>query len=229
MLRWCVALLLCGARAATAQPAQHKTVRVIYQVSRDRQVQTNYIQAVDHAIRELQKWYGQQLNGRSFKLHWPVVEVVHSTQLAAWFYSNPNGANRDDWGFNNTLSEAARLVGARYADPDNVWIIYSDGPGDKGRGIQGVACLPEDDLLGLVGQHPTQKNPARWIYGLGHELGHAFGLPHPPDTVRDKDALMWAGFYNQQPEKSYLTAADKAILLQSPFFFNQERKASITD
>jgi len=112
-------------------------------------------------------------------------------------------SNRDDWGFNNTLAEAGRLVGARYNDPHFIWVLYSDGPGNKGRGGSGVTCLPEDDLLGLIGKHPTQKHPARWVYGLGHELGHAFGLPHPADIVRDKDALMWAGFYMEHPENAY--------------------------
>ena len=39
--------------------------------------------------------------------------------------------------------------------------VYSDGPGNKGRAFKGFAYLPEDDLLGLVGRHPTQKNPVR--------------------------------------------------------------------
>lgn len=213
-----VLLFLVLAQASSAQIAQPKTVRVIYLVSRDRQMQTNYVQALEQAIREVQGWYREQLSGRTFRLHSPVVEVAHSSQPADWFYTHPNGGNKDDWGFNNTLSEAARLLGAHYNDANYVWVIYSDGPGNKGRGMTGVACLPEDDLLGLVGRHPTQKNPARWIYGLGHELGHAFGLPHPADTIRDKNALMWAGFYQEHPEKSYLTEGDKAILFHSPFF-----------
>jgi hypothetical protein len=146
------------------------------------------------------------------------VEVAHSTQLADWFYSHPNGRNRDDWGYDNALAETSRLLGARHNDPHFIWVIYSDGPGNKGRGTSGVACLPEDDLLGLIGKHPTQKNPVRWVGGLGHELGHAFGLPHPTDTVRDADALMWAGFYSKYPDHSYLTESDKKILLRSPFF-----------
>jgi hypothetical protein len=207
-----------------AEVDQDKTVRVVYLVSADREVQTNYLQAVERAIRELQGWYAQQLNGPTFKLHNPAVEVAHSSQAAAWFYSHPNGNNQDDWGFNNALAEAGRLLGTRYNDARYIWVVYSDGPGNKGRGGSGVTCLPEDDLLGLIGKHPTQKEPARWVGGLGHELGHAFGLPHPADTARDADAIMWAGFYGKYPNKAYLTAQDKKLLLRSPFFFTPDGK-----
>src|SRR5437763_1449555 len=72
----CIPALLFLARPVLGQVAQPGTVRVIYLVSQDRQMQTNYSQALDHAIRELQAWYRQQLNGRTFKLHSPVVEVA---------------------------------------------------------------------------------------------------------------------------------------------------------
>ena len=212
-------LVLFTALPGLAEIAQDKTVRVVYLVSRDRQVSTEYAQAVEHAIRDLQVWYGHQLNGVTFKLHEPVVEVARSEQPADWFSNHPQGANRDDWGYNNTLAEVGRILGAKLNDPHFIWAIYSDGPGNTGRGGSGVACLPEDDLLGLVGRHPTQKDPQRWIGGLGHELGHAFGLPHPPDKVRDADAIMWAGFYGKYPAPCYLTESDKKTLLQSPFFF----------
>jgi len=215
VLALCAWLSIC-AKAAPAD-LQDKTVRVIYLVSSDRQIQTNYVEALERAIKELQGWYGQQLNGPTFRLHEPSVEVVHSSQKADWFYGHPNGSNKDDWGFNNALAEAARLLGARFNHPHYIWVIYSDGPGNKGRGTSGVTCLPEDDLLGLIGKHPTQKNPKRWVYGLGHELGHGLGLPHPPDTKKDNDALMWAGFYLPHPEKAYLTESDKKTLLRTPF------------
>jgi hypothetical protein len=197
---------------------------VVYLVSHDRQPQPDFQQAIEKAIRELQHWYGQQLSGPTFKLHIPVVEVAMSAHEASWFYSHTNGCNRDDWGFNNTLAEVNRLLGGKLHDPHYIWVIYSDGPGDKGRGGDGVCCLPEDDLLGLVGRHPTQKKPARWVGGLGHELGHAFGLSHPTDTIKNANAIMWAGFYDEYPGKAYLTEADKKILLCSPFFFDTTGK-----
>ncbi len=198
-----------------------RTVRMIYLVSSDRKENMEYTAALEHAIRDLQKWYGRQLGGPTFRLSDPVVEVVESNREATWFYQNPNGSDQDSWGFNNTLDEARQLVGAKHNDPDFIWILYSDGPGNKGRGGSGVACLPEDDLLGLVGKHPEQKDKSRWIAGLGHELGHAFGLPHPADTEKYTDAIMWLGIYGKYPDHTYLTDDDKKILRRSPFFYRE--------
>ena len=208
-------LTLC---AAGNEPKQ--TVRVIYLVSADREENREYTAAVEHAIRDIREWYGKQLGGPTFRLSDPVVEVVKSKQNGDWFYANPNGRQADNWGFNNTLQEARRLLGAKFNDPDHVWVLYSDGPGDKGRGGNGVTCLPENDLLGLLGKHPKQKNKLRWIAGLGHEIGHAFGLPHPADTKKDADAIMWTGIYGKYPDNTYLTESDKKILSRSRFFFH---------
>ena len=201
-----------------------RRVRVVYLVSANRAEKKEYTSAIQHAIRDIQKWYAKQLGGPTFRLSDSIVEVVKSKKSASWFYGNPNGKQKDNWGFNNTLDEAKRLLGAKQYDLRFVWVIYSDGPGNKGRGGSGVACLPEDDLLGLIGKHPTQKNKLRWIAGLGHELGHAFGLPHPKDTKKHRDAIMWAGIYGKYPDHTYLTKEDKQILLQSPFFYHKNGK-----
>lgn len=220
-------LFVAPAIANTNDEHKHKlrTVRVIYLVSSDRTENSEYKAAIENAIRDLQKWYGRQMENATFRLHNPVVEVVESNRQASWFYKNPNGSNADNWGFNNTLDEAKNLVGAKHDDPDFIWLIYSDGPGNKGRGGNGVACLPEDDLLGLVGKHPEQKDKSRWIAGLGHELGHAFGLPHPADTEKHADALMWTGIYGgKYPNTAYLTDDDKKLLRRSPFFYRENNE-----
>jgi hypothetical protein len=204
--------------AAIAKP-RPKSVRIVYLVSADRTVREDFRKGIETAAKDLQGWYGRQLGGPTFRLNDPVVEVAKSDKDAKWFYSHRNGDNQDDWGFNNGLAEAQRLVGAKYDDPEYVWVIYSDGPGNKGRGGDGVTVLPEDDLLGLVGQHPEQKDVKRWIAGLGHELGRAFGLAHPRDTEKYADAIMWMGIYGKYPDHTHLTDEDKGILMRSPFFF----------
>ena len=228
MFKSCLKFFLCcllgfsSFRAfAEAKPGL-KPVRIIYLVPSDREEQAEYKQAIHDAIVELQGWYGKQLDGPSFRLNDPVVEVGKSKYDAAWFYDNPAGPRQDDWGFNNSLAEAKRLFGAKHHDPKYIWVIYVDCPGNKGRGENGVTCLPGDDLLGLVGKHPTQKNKPRWVAGLGHELGHAFGLLHPTDTQKDADAIMWTGMYGKFPVVAYLTPDDKKILMNSPFFYDPE-------
>ena len=205
-----------------ANKLKPKTVRFIYMVSKDRKYNAQYGGAIAMAAKSIQAWYKKQMNGYTFKLYDPIVETIYSNKNADFFYSNPNGDNKDNWGYNNTLKEAERLIGAKHFDENYIYIIYSDGPGDKGRGGSGVCIMPEDDLLGLLGKHPTQKEINRWIAGLGHEGGHAFGLPHPVDTKKDNDALMWSGIYGKYPDNTYLTPQDKEILSKSPFFFNDK-------
>lgn len=207
--------------AEDAKPAL-RTVRVVYLVSSDREEKPEYTAALKHAISDLQVWYGKQLEGTTFRLSDPVVEVVKSEKPGEWFYAHENGRRKDDWGYNNALAEVNRLLRAKHNDPQYIWVIYSDGPGDKGRGGNGVCVMPEDDLLGLVGKHPEQKDQSRWIAGMGHEVGHAFGLKHPDDTKKHADAIMWTGIYGKYPDKTYLTPEDKRILMRSPFFYRKD-------
>lgn len=213
-----VCVQLAVGAEADAAPCP-KSVRIVYLVSADRTVREDFRKGIETAAKDLRAWYAKQLGGPTFRLNEPVVEVVKSDKSAQWFYSHPNGDDKDDWGFNNGLAEARRLLGTRQGDARFVWAIYSDGPGNKGRGGDGVTVLPEDDLLGLVGQHPEQKDVKRWIAGLGHELGHAFGLGHPRDPQKEADAIMWMGIYGKYPDHTYLTDEDKAILMRSPFLF----------
>ena len=199
------------------------SVRVVYLVSADRQERSDYKAAIKMAVLDIQKWYRKQMNGRTFRLNDPVVEVLQSNQPASWFTGTPiPGVGEGDWGFQHTLSEIRRLLPNEAIPGNYTWVMYSDGPGSSGRGGGQLCYLPEDDLLGLTGKHPTQPDILRWIAGLGHEIGHAFGLPHPADTKKYEDAIMWTGIYGKYPDQTYLTPDDKKLLLESPFFKTDE-------
>lgn len=206
-----------GDDSSSHSKVPERCVRIIYMVSKDREMKKEYVKAVEKAAQSVQKWYAEKLGGRTFRLHDPIVEVVKSDKGAMWFTENPNDSHRDNWGFLNTLAETKRLCDYEKNREQFVYVVYSDGPGDKGRAIPGFVYLPEDDLLGLVGNHPTQKDVQRWVGGLAHEVGHGLGLKHPKDTKKDYTAIMWAGFYGEYPERAYLTDEDRKILSESPF------------
>ena len=117
-----------------------------------------------------------------------------------------------------------------------VWVVYADvgsecdDPNSVGRGGPGLTIVGHDDMEGLVGNRlsfydecgrgPFDGPIRRWIGGMGHELAHALGLPHPLGCeqelpVCDWPALMWDG-YGDYPV-TYLRTDEKELLMRSPF------------
>lgn len=209
-----IALLGAATSNAQAQPAQ-KSVRVLYLVPKDQQYRKDYQTAIETCVLDLQVWYYGHLNGKTFRLNNPIVEVKKTPHDAAWYDNNvpANKPAREFYSFYNSLDDAAALFGAKANDPNYVWLIYVDAPGGSGAGFNGVAILPQYDLLGLIGQAPNKTPIRRWIGGSGHELGHGFGLPHP--GALHPTALMQVGYANYPA--CYLTPQDKQTLNQSPF------------
>jgi hypothetical protein len=228
ILAWCV-LTLAMAASAWAQ-----TVRVVYVVPSDREVRAEYREAIDIAGRDLQSFYQRQMgDGRTFTLDPTGILILQSTHDSGWFTTNePAGFNTL---YRNVRMDVEDMLGrprgSLHAGPD-VWLIYVDAfplcgqCGGCGGGR--VAVIARGDLRGLVGDEyvptcPTDRDPnrrCRFIGGLGHELGHAMGLPHPPgcdagSPTCDRNALMWSG-YGAYPG-TYLRADEKATLAATPY------------
>lgn len=198
-------------------------VRMIYLVPSDVEPRQDYQAAMANAITHLQKWYQEQLlSAKTFLLHNPAVEIVRSTHNSRWFTRNSNGDNPSLNLWFNSIAEAS----AKFNDPNFIYLIYVDvdAAGQSVGGTSGVALLHRNDLLVLAGQHPTETNVCRSVGGLGHELGHALGLPHPPECDSHQagddsfacQSLMYLGYLNY-PD-TYLISEHKSFLNQSAFF-----------
>ena len=212
---------------ATAPAATHAaTVQFVYLSPADKPYRADYDAAIRKAVTGLKGWFAQQLGGRTFRSK---VSWFRLPQTEAWYQTNPQSRPADARFWESVVGGAFGVTGGRFDDPDNRWIYYFDGdplPGQYYGGTNGVALLPANDLRGLVGDPLKPINPGdptvnpgfdRWVGGLGHEMGHALGLPHPPGSPGGADdrALLYLG-YLDYPD-TYLTQADKAALLASPF------------
>jgi hypothetical protein len=161
-------------------------------------------------------------------LHDPIVETFRSNHPNDWFGTG-------DGFFSNVVNEASRLAGAKYDDDHHRWLVYADVDHPCGQGggtAAGISVFPANDLRGLAGQPrravcphdvPDQDPRCRWVGGMGHELGHGFGMPHPanctdsnPSTLCPQDSIMWMGVYSY-PDAS-LTLPERRQLSGSPFF-----------
>lgn len=196
-------------------PPVAKSVRVVYMVPGDRQERSDYRGAVEQAVREVQTWFFGELAGRTFRLNQPIVEVFGSRETAAWYNTNqpPGVTDPAVYTFYNAYNELNEALGLRFFDDNYVWVVYIDAAGGTGAGSWNVAILPEHDLLGLIGQNPNDPRIARWHGGLGHEVGHAFGLPHPDPSERD--ALMQFGYLTFP--RAYLTDGNRTDLANGTF------------
>jgi hypothetical protein len=197
-------------------------VRVIYLVPSDREPRPEAIIALANGMKHLQRWYLDQLNnGQTFQLQDPIVEVKRSSHETSWFSTNPASDNPALNLWFNSINDAS----ASFFDPDYIYVIYVDvhAPGQATGGGGGIALLPQEDILGMIGQSTSNPNVCRWVGGLGHELGHALGLPHPPecDSHQSPDSsfpcqsLMYLG-YLTYPE-TYLLRENNVDLYESPF------------
>ena len=217
-----------------------KRVRFIYVSTRNRRPKKKYKKALERAAKELQAWYRDEVGrGKTFALNDPIVETVISPQSDAWFQNTPRPETTSEWvWWYNALYETQRLLGIEQStrpDPNVTYVIFVDSDqrcGQQGGGgRQGFTVMPANDLRGLSGRagrricndHPQwwyELPPCRYVGGVGHELGHAFGLQHLCSAnsaeCNDREAIMDGG-YQSFPE-TYLRAQDKRSLRRNAFF-----------
>jgi hypothetical protein len=214
-------------------------VSVLYLVPSDRTERVGAATKMKNALLSLQAWTAQKGDGRTFRVASdPIVRVVKLGRTAASLSLEANGTNSAGTFHNSVVSEAFAATGGNYGQPKKVWLVYVDADpacgslygGAAVAGGTGVAVMPANDIRGLFGEAPINlctgaRDPAwpvcRWVGGLGHELGHALGLPHPAgcdagQSTCDSNDLMWLG-YTAFPNTSW-NAADRTQLAQNPLW-----------
>jgi len=190
---------------------------VVYLVTpNNRAFNQAYYNVLKATVLDLQSWYKQQMGGKTFTLNPLVVDTIKGLHNYDWYNSYNgtfSGTDPRFYGYQNTFYEMQQRLGSQLNTTKYTYLVYVAAPGG-GAGTKGFCAMGDQDLKGLLGQNPEWLDPKRWIGGGGHELGHAFGLPHPANE--NFNALMWSG-YSAYPN-CILQKEDKDILNASPFF-----------
>ena len=219
------------------------TVRVLYAIPSDREFRDDYSAGIANAIVDVQSWYRRELGGLTFSVYEATPEECRMSQPAD-FYSTGHA-------WDKVVAAVQHCAPVKEGASNFVWVVYPDveesceeyfvlgeDGHELGRGGLGLTILP--DIEGITnpgkdyyfcGEGPYSGTFGRWVGGLGHELGHALGLPHPPGcdpwgpTTYDNLetwSLMHDG-YGIYPD-TYLLPDDKNILLRS-YFVHPDREA----
>jgi hypothetical protein len=230
MFRFCLRFIIFSSWACFTACGLAATVRIVYLSPSDRPYRPEYEAALAQAIRDLQNWFVGELNGFAFSTPADPVAWHQLPNTSAWYQTNPPSRPPEIRFWESALGDAFDLTGGRFNDADHRWLYYIDAdhlPGQLVGGTSGVALFPANDLRGLNGESLVPINPGdssvnpgfdRWVGGLGHELGHALGLDHPPDSPggADDQTLMYLGYLSFP--NTYLRPVDKTGLLSSGFF-----------
>jgi len=206
-------------------PPVMPSVRLVYAVPQDRSFRSDYSAAIAAAFPDIRSWYREQMDGLTFTLYRSTPEYCTLPETADFY-------RLDTW--TRTFNGVQTCLPIEYNSPEFRWAVYADvehecdAPGRIGAATRGVTILGSGDLEGLIGNivvndcGKVEDMPVeRYVGGAAHELGHTFGLPHPPGCVDgsswcDYSSLMWMG-YRLYPH-THLREEDKAVLRASPFF-----------
>ena len=199
-------------------------VRVLYAIPSDQEFRPESSETIAHFIVDLQSWYRRELGGLTFSIYEVVPEVCRMSEPAG-FYGRGNA-------WDNVMAGVQHCGAVQHDSPDFVWVVYvdlsepCDEPHELGAGGSGLTILPDvesgfvPDWYYHCGEGPYYSTLETWNGGLGHELGHTLGLPHPPGCDEglptcDYSALMGSG--NGSYPETYLRADNKEVLIRSPF------------
>ncbi|MCL4366263.1 dockerin type I domain-containing protein [Patescibacteria group bacterium] len=202
----------------------------------DKTMYPEYETAVKNYLIEMQSWYKQKV-GVSFNM--APLKVVRSSEnyLTIRCGLTPsqaclNDSSKLDGNVGMYMNKAIHN-GVEQWEEKTAALIFAAGAG----GYAGSNKYPNDTGWAIVGDwvlEPISGVASSWgipcKYSNGwqctggvpkgtpaHELGHAFGLPHPGDQYKDQSIMQWHGGY---PSVGFLPS-EVEQLKASPFFKNE--------
>lgn len=199
-------------------------VHLVYAVPQGVSWNSGDTAGIAEAISSLQGWYLSQV-GKTFSIATGTPILCRLPYPASEYLVNT---------WDKVFTDVQPCANATFSSKHADWIVYAavdhtcNTAGPVGEGEPGLTILGIQDLNGLVGAPVSECGESfdypvnRWIGGLGHELGHTFGLPHPPGcdaglSTCDYNALMWAGYVDYP--NTYLRQDEITPLLSSPYFW----------
>lgn len=200
----------------------------------DQPMYAEYALAVNRYLPQMRNWYQQKV-GATFRMEplrvirspYPYLTIRCGERPSAQCVGDPKKLDGNIGYFMNK----AIHNGVERWEPHTVALIFAAGAGGYAgsnvyQNYSGFAIVGDWVLEPLSGRENAWGIPCRYSDGWqckdnvpagtpAHELGHAFGLPHP-DQKRfpGKSVMRWHGDY---PDAGFLPH-EIELLRQSPFF-----------